>query len=154
MSKRTKIFIGMLFFITILCVSICVFSYYYYVYIIPNPADFATPLPNNVVRDLCAKLEIVETDSRCQGNKEVYERDFYPDFRALIDEGKFRTMKDWQETFGDYLEECHEMYLANKDGVKPVECTFNFDDTKIFYIKLEFIHDELSIAFFLAPDSP
>ncbi len=154
MYTKYKRLVGTLLFFALFMLCTCGVLYYYLFVYPPSPADRAIPLSIDVATDLCLKLEIPDTDRRCRGNAEVYERDFYPDFRKLIDEGELQTLEEWEEKFGNYQEGCEELLVENEDGVRPIRCTYNFNEEKIYFINVEFVSGTLDIIFFLAPDFP
>lgn len=78
---------------------------------IADQADYTkitTPLPRDVVDDICSKFEIDQGDGRCLQDSVVYGPDFFPDILAYFKrlprhEAQLETVHD---KLGPYLESC------------------------------------------------
>lgn len=95
-----------------------------------------TPLPRNIVEDICSKFELKSDDLRCMENATVYAPDFYEDIKKYFDElpGELSTFETVQDKLGGYLIRCSEpdnegyyqcRFDIRGDGKYPISVHFN-----------------------------
>jgi hypothetical protein len=75
-----------------------------------------TPLPQNVVDDICSKFALNQDDARCQPGAVVYGPDFFKDIKKYFNElPKQETIIPIaDEKLGDYLVGCE---TSNSEGI-------------------------------------
>ncbi|MEW6401949.1 MAG: hypothetical protein AB1649_09125 [Chloroflexota bacterium] len=82
-----------------------------------------TPMPQDIARDICEKLEIELTSEHCKPNAVVYAPDFFDElkeyFLNLPEEE--RTYAIVQSKLGEYLQYCGE---PQRDG--SFDCRYDF----------------------------
>lgn len=101
---------------------------------ISKQADYTkitTPLPPNVVEDICSKFNIIQNDSRCLPNSVVYGPDFFSDIKSYlsdIDKQQANSLMI-QDKLGRYLVMCGDSdnngnyrcrYDLRGDGIYPI----------------------------------
>jgi hypothetical protein len=100
------------------------------------------PLSEDVVYDICSKLNIQETSENCQSGATVYAPDLFDEikiyFKSLPEPNK--TYGIVQEKLGAYLEYCEKPYPDGSyvchydfrgDGIYPI--AFFFDSDGMYY---------------------
>jgi hypothetical protein len=94
-----------------------------------------TPLPRDVVDDICSKFEINLSDTRCMPDSVVYGPDFFGDiktyFRGLPQ--KDATLQTVRNKLGSYLETCN-----NPDNEGNYRCWYDFRGDGIYSIIIYF----------------
>ncbi|MFN8413603.1 MAG: hypothetical protein U0Z26_14555 [Anaerolineales bacterium] len=104
----------------------------------------ATPIPQDVVKDICVELEIEKTNKLCQPNVVVHSPDFFYTlklyFSGLPEES--RTLETVQDKLGRYLLYCEDPY---PDG--GYVCSYDFVGDRqypfYFHFNKENIYDEV-----------
>lgn len=101
-----------------------------------------TPMPQNLVLDICKKLEIENSSEHCINNSKIYTPDFFDELKAYFNnvpkENQTYALVD--EKFGIYLQHCGEVspegdyrcrYDFIGDGKYPF--FFYFDKNNYYY---------------------
>lgn len=95
-----------------------------------------TPLPRNIVDDICSKFELEANDVRCVPDSVVYGPDFFHDIKVYLNGlPKHETAMDIvQDKLGAYLVRCGKpdndgiyscRYDLRGDGIYPIFVYFN-----------------------------
>jgi hypothetical protein len=95
-----------------------------------------TPLPRNIVEDICIKFEIELDDPRCLEDSVVYGPDFFADIKDYFDElpSELATFEAVEDKLGKYFVRCSEpdnegyyrcIYDIRGDGKYPIGVYFN-----------------------------
>lgn len=73
-----------------------------------NYTKITTPLPKNVIDDICFKFEISSSDVRCRRDAIVYGPDFFGDIKEHFENisSKDATFETVQDKLGNYLIAC------------------------------------------------
>ena len=94
-----------------------------------------TPLPNDVVEDICLKFEIKSDDPRCLPGSVAYGPDFFPDIKEMLrhlprEEATYQTVQD---KLGNYLLMCEQ-----PDNEGYYACRYDLRGDEIYPILIFF----------------
>jgi hypothetical protein len=102
---------------------------------------YATPLTEEVVHDICSKLNLKETSENCQPDAIVYAPDLFDEIKAYFNKlpDQDKTYDTVQDYFGKYLWTCRKTtstghyeceYDLRGDNVFPI--VFYFDENDFY----------------------
>lgn len=105
----------------------------------PAISEVTTPLPPEVVSDICHKFEVREDDWRCRADAKVYAPDFFPLIRSAF-QPESSTYDDVQAKLGIYQYHC-ESLIIEANGNKYYTCDYDLHDDRVFPIGIFFKDD-------------
>jgi hypothetical protein len=97
---------------------------------------YTIPLQSVVAQDLCSKLDLPETDSRCKAGAVVYATDFFHDIGRPF-ELNVSTYEDVQALFDKYQFDC-ESRVTTADGYSYFICDYDFTGDQVYWVSFMF----------------
>lgn len=115
---------------------------------------YTIPLQSVVAQDLCSKLDLPGTDSRCKAGAVVYATDFFHDIDRPFKLNE-STYEDVQALFGEYQFDC-ESRVTTADDFSYFICDYDFTGDRVYWVSFVFSgeKDVLSRILLHVDDSP
>ncbi len=97
-----------------------------------------TPLPRNIVDDLCSKFDLSPNDKRCLPSSVSYGPDFFEDIKIYFEvlPRQDKTFVTVQNKLGSYLISCEK-----PDNEGDYSCTYDLHGDGIYRIGIFFTKD-------------
>ena len=103
---------------------------------------FTTPLPTDVVHDICSKLNLKETNENCEPDAIVYAPDLFDEITTYFNNlpNQDKTYDAVQAYLGNYLVSCQKTtsdghyacdYDLRGDRIYPI--AFFFDENDVYF---------------------
>jgi hypothetical protein len=105
----------------------------------PDYTEITTPLPRDVIDDICSKFEIDPNDTRCLPGAVSYGPDFFEDMKSYFSglPPQDQTFATVEQKLGPYLISCEK---PNNEG--KYSCTYDLRGDGIYRIGVFFTKDD------------
>ena len=107
----------------------------------PPLEQVTTPLPAEVVADVCQRLELAPDQPPCRVAKPVYAQDFAYAIRDSKQRLGLRSYADVQARFGPYQFKCGPM-VTQANGVTYYRCHYDLRGDRVYRFAFSFLDDD------------
>lgn len=95
------------------------------------------PIPQEILLQICPKMEEIENYEICTQYNIKTEEDLYLVFVEMVSDGYLQTHEEWKMYFGIYEKRCDPLQ-HNEEGRGYNRCIYDFYENEIYYSLMVF----------------